>query len=328
MLPAAHGLPFGLTTMRSLQRAFLLVVPVAAFHACGSGSGGSRTPPEPAPSSSHGLSPYDASADALGDVAGGVGDSSSAPMSDGSSPSDSSSVAYGDGASRPPSDASGAEDTSPPASDASGADGGPLSSSGGPGFPRLGSLDIATVQGQPNGGYDSGYVQWASKLHVHIIGANWAGGGASLYGGSREAFVRAIHGRSTIGARVFQYFDADNNQVAWPPLGDLSKWILYQHGTSGPCASNSSQPNFCNTNETLYPPADADGLHLEGEFARALVSTLVAGSGVDSAPSMDGTFHDNTVLTPQVAGDYARNGTEEPVGDPTAGAWLRAGLAE
>jgi hypothetical protein len=233
-------------------------------------------------------------------------------MSDGSSSSDSS--AHGDGGSPPPSDAS------------SGSDGSAVGS-GSPGFPRLGSLDISTVNGRPNGAYDGGYVQWASKIHVNIIGANWTGGGATLYGGSREAFVQAIHGQSKIGARVFQYFDADNNLTTWP-LGNVSNWILYQHGTSGPCASNASLPNFCNTNETLYPPADADGLHLEGEFAKALVSTLIDGSGVDSAPSMDGTFHDNTILTPQLAGDYARNGTEEPVGDSTAGAWLRAGLAE
>jgi hypothetical protein len=233
-------------------------------------------------------------------------------MSDGSSANDSS--VYGDGGSRPPSDGSSGGD-------------GSGDSSGGSGFPRLGSLDISTVHGQTNGAYDSGFVQWASKIHVNIIGANYAGAGASLYGGSREAFVRAIHTQSKIGARVFQYFDADSNLTTWP-LGDVSNWILYQHGTSGPCAANAAIANFCNTNETLYPPADAEGLHLEGEFAKALVSTLIQGSGIDSAPSMDGTFHDNTVLTPQLAGDYARNGTEEPMDDPTAGGWLRAGLAE
>jgi hypothetical protein len=201
---------------------------------------------------------------------------------------------------------------------------------GGDAFPRLGSLLISTTSGATNIGYDAGYATWASKIHVNVFGANWVGAGASLLGGNREAFVKTIHSQSKIGARVIQYFDSDNTHEFWP-MQNVDGWILYQHGTSGTCSPNffyASDPTICNTNQTLYEPADSNGLHLEGEFAQALIATLIKGKSVDAAPSMDGTFHDNTMLTPTSAGDYARNGTEEPAGDATAGKWLREGLAE
>ena len=199
----------------------------------------------------------------------------------------------------------------------------------GPNFPRLGSLLISTDSSAANAGYDSGYAEWASKIHVNVMGANWAGAGASLLGGSREALVRAIHSGSTIGSRVFEYYNTDENETYWP-MSSVSGWLLYQHGTSGPCAPNSyfDSATVCNTNQTLYTPADAMGLHLEGEYAEALVATLLTGATSDAAPSLDGTFHDNTILTPTVAGDYSRDGTEEAAGDATAGQWIRDGLAE
>jgi hypothetical protein len=219
----------------------------------------------------------------------------------------------------------GAPDGSPVGDSGATADGSSVAS--GPGFPRLGSLDISTVSGASNGGYDTGYTQWAAKIHVNVVGANWTGAGAALSGGSREAFVKAIHTQSTVGSRVFQYFNTDNDGTYWP-MANVADWLLYQHGASGTCAPNTYEPSVCNTNQTVYTQADSDGLHLEGEYARALIATLVSGSTSDAAPSMDGTFHDNTILTPTATGDYERNGTQEAVGDPTAGGWVRAGLAE
>src|ERR1700722_20619611 len=102
-------------------------------------------------------------------------------------------------------------------------------------------------------------------------------------------------------------------------MASVSNWLLYQHGTSGPCAANFFSMNFCNTNPTLYTPPDANGLHLEGEFAQAVIATLVTGSSVDAAPSIDGTYHDNTFLSTAVSGDYSRAGTQETGGDPSAG---------
>ncbi|MHB1846407.1 MAG: LamG-like jellyroll fold domain-containing protein, partial [Deltaproteobacteria bacterium] len=219
----------------------------------------------------------------------------------------------------------------------SGASSGGASSSGGsggssPNYPRLGSLLISTTgaaQGQSvqGNGYDQGYVQWASKIKVNVIGANWAGAGTGMYGATREAFVEAVHSKSTIGAQVFEYFVTDNNHELFP-LTSVDNWLLYQVGTSGTCSPNGYDASWCNTNQTLYEPADSNGLHLEGEMAQAILSTYVNGTGVDAAPSLDGTFHDNTILNPTVAGDYERNGTTQQPGNATVGQSLRDGFAE
>jgi hypothetical protein len=196
-----------------------------------------------------------------------------------------------------------------------------------PGFPRLGSCLIG------NGGYDSGYVQWASKIGVNVIGGNYHGAGAAYYGGSRESLVQAIHSQSSVGAKVFQYYITDNDYEDWP-LGSVdSSHVLYVTGTSGQCAQNPwfvQHPvgqTVCNTNQTTFTPPYPDGLHLEGEQAKAFVA-LINGSSVDAAPSVDGTFRDNTGLLPQIAGDYLRNGTEEQTNDADAGLWIRQGVAE
>ncbi|HEY1960573.1 MAG TPA: hypothetical protein VGH28_33410 [Polyangiaceae bacterium] len=200
----------------------------------------------------------------------------------------------------------------------------------GPDFPRLGSLLIATAPNATNMGYDAGYITWASKMQVNVFGANWPGAGSNLYGGSREAFVKAVHAQSPVGARMFQYFITDNTLTPWP-ITNASSWELYAHGASGPCVANfffATDGSICNTNQTLFPSADGKGLHLEGEFSEALVATLVNGTSSDAAPSLDGTFHDNTILMPTSNGDYNRDGTEDKTDDPNVGSWIRQGLAE
>jgi hypothetical protein len=202
-----------------------------------------------------------------------------------------------------------------------------VTTSADPAFPRLGSGLIATQGSAPDLGYDATYVRWASKLNANIFGG-WAGFGSEIYGGSREAFVAAVHAQSTIGTKMFQYYITDNNHEYWPlDSASLDNWLLYPNGTSGTCVANFFDATWCNTNQTLYVPPNSDGLHLEGAFAKALITAINA-SGVDAEPSLDGVYHDNLTLATTSPGDYARNGTSEPTGDPGAGSWIRAGFAE
>lgn len=179
-----------------------------------------------------------------------------------------------------------------------------------PAYPRVASYRIGGSQH-----YDTTFQAWAALQAVVIIGGNWEGWDST--GRNREAVVQGIKSRSKIGTKVLQYNICDNvdfvktGQPSWKSQVDANNWYLYVKGTSGTHVLNFYSTDFWQTNSTDYVPSDLNGRKLEDAFARFTDHTYRTGGGANTAPSLDGHFHDNVFFVARSDGDFNRDGVTD-----------------
>jgi hypothetical protein len=179
-----------------------------------------------------------------------------------------------------------------------------------PRYPRVASYRIGGSQH-----YDATFQAWAAMQALVIIGGNWEGWDST--GRNREAIVQSIKSQSTIGTKVLQYNICDNvdyvqtGQPTWKQQVDANNWYLYVQGTSGTHELNFYSPDYWQTNSTDYVPSDSNGRKLEDAFARFTDQTYRTGGGANTAPSLDGHYHDNVLFVARTDGDFDRDGVTD-----------------
>jgi hypothetical protein len=208
-------------------------------------------------------------------------------------------------------------------------------------FPRLGSYFIG---GQPGSAYDDAWANYLAAMNVNIIGC-YAGCGASMYGGSRQAFVAQVLALSpsTVNSQVFQYYDTDAGNPAgtrpyftglqyglWNLVAANSKWWAWTNGdTQASHVYNTYfSPTWYQTNQTLAAGKNGDGLYWEEAAAQNQYQFYwTSTGGTDAADNMAGLYHDVFDTGPRVSYDYNLSGIFAATTDPAFGQSFRDGMA-
>jgi hypothetical protein len=207
-------------------------------------------------------------------------------------------------------------------------------------FPRLGSYFIG---GQPGSAYDSAWANYLAAMNVNVIGC-YVDCGATMYGGSRQAFVAEVLALSpsTVNSQVFQYYDTDAGNPAATPLsfdglqvglGNLvaanPNWWAWADANAQTTHEFNTyfSPSWYQTNQTLAAGKNGDGLYWEEAAAQNQYQFYwTSTGGSDEANNLAGLYHDNFFTSSSVSYDYNFSGSSTATTDAAFGQSFRDGL--
>ena len=155
-------------------------------------------------------------------------------------------------------------------------------------------------------------------------------------GVSNAAIAASVKAASTIGTKVYVYFDTERVYKASYTSAFATRqayiaarnWYVYAAGTSGTPIDSYFASNGYWINPTDFVTADASGRNAMEWMADYEPTWMWGGAEGNEATSLiDGTFWDNTLLRPRKDGDLNRDGSIDDNVSLTVGDWQRAGVA-
>jgi hypothetical protein len=187
-----------------------------------------------------------------------------------------------------------------------------------PPFPRLAGANI----GAPQNYNDATYEANMSKLSWVILSMypGFKPGGMSM-----DAVVKAIKAKNP-KELVFLYVNENERDdsggafASYEAKLNSMNWWLYVSGGSGTRVASAYGNGYYAINNSLHTPKDSNGDDAVDWMTKFFVQNYYG-----AAPSSDGFFMDNVFWTPEVDGDWLRNGTTDPGSSAVAGTALRQG---
>ena len=195
------------------------------------------------------------------------------------------------------------------------------------GVPRLGRADLVNLS-------------WYSGIGTTV---------ASAYGSNMNGLATHIQnqGNGAGNAIVVQYYLPSSggwSQVPGgptcnpPPFSDFAthiatyNWNVYALGTSGTLVDNEAVAGCTESNSTTNVPSDSNGQKLEDYVTQYMYKYSVLGTqggtnqNSDKMPTLQGLYHDNSLLGVPVTGDWLRTGFGAQSFGGSADTSYRAGL--
>lgn len=203
-------------------------------------------------------------------------------------------------------------------------------------YPLLGAYAIGGYVNNTAIYCTNNFEQWARKLDFVVINT-WDGYCGSDWGPSIGNMTNSL---LDTGTEVYTYFNSQQGPASAGGAADEiyqkftnMKWWLYNSYPNG-----TPVPGFWGSGYRMFAsyvggPTDAQGYTWSQWYMRYVLDVARFGGaygltngGNSAAPALTGTFADDVMLSPEVAGDYDRNGSSNSTGDQSIWPNFRLGI--